>query len=279
MRTRAPLILVSLTIALAAAPAAAQQVLGTVTDEISGEPIAGADLLVRDSSGAILDRGITDEDGRFLLAPPRSGTVTLEISRIGYQDFASGPFEVGAGERVVVELRLGIEAVPVEPLVVRDRSRQYPPDIEAFYARADRGRRSGDGRFITRADVERAYPSRTTDLLRVVGGIQVVRVRGAHGYQVRMRGGCVPALYIDGAFINRFDTRASLDDYVDPGSIEGIEVYRGTGRAVGHLHDPRGCGLILIWTQRGERGLAAPIRWRTVGIVVGTLVGLLLVFR
>jgi hypothetical protein len=54
----------------------------------------------------------------------------------------------------------------------------------------------------------------------------------------------------------------SVDDYVAPRSIEGIEVYRGAGRTVGHFHDPRGCGMV---------------RRQTIGIVLGTLLGLFLI--
>jgi hypothetical protein len=266
-------------LAILAAPAAAQEVVGFVRDEASGDPVAGAEVVLRHADGVVASRGLTGEEGRFLLLGSRAGVFTLTISRIGYQAFTSANFQVGAGERLLVEVRIGADAIPLEPLVVRHRSRQRPPDIEAFYNRLERGRRSGDGHFISRVELEGRFPARTSDLLRSMGGIQVVYSRGGRDTLVRMRGGCIPALYVDGTYINRVDVRLSLDDYVAPRSIEGIEVYRGAGRAVGHFHDPRGCGMILVWTLRGQQSGPEPMRWKTIGIVLGTLLGLFLILN
>jgi len=260
-------------------PAAAQEVVGIVRDGNSGVGVAGVEVVLVDSAGVVEARVITDAEGRFVLHTPRSGAFTLSFFRIGYRAFTSEPIDILTGERLVAEIRLGVEAVPLDSLIVSGRSRQHPPDIEAFYQRLELGRRSGDGHFISRADMEGAHPARTTDLLRSVNGVQVVYRRGGRDTVVLMRGGCVPAIYIDGSFINRVDTRLSVDDHVAPGSIEGIEVYRGAGRAVGHFHDPRGCGLILVWTLRGVQGNSGPMRWKTMAAVLGTLLGLLFVLN
>lgn len=66
-----------------------------------------------------------------------------------------------------------------------------------------------------------------------------------------MSTGCVPAIYIDGSHINR-DRSLALDDYVASHTIEAVEVYRGGYHQVGRFNDPFGCGLILVWTRRGQ---------------------------
>lgn len=262
-----------------AGPAAAQEVVGIVCEWDSGVGIAGVEVVLLDTAGVAESRAITDAEGRFVIPATRSGAFTLSFFRIGYQAFTSEPIDILTGERLVAEIRLGVEAVPLDALIVSGRARQHPPDIEAFYQRLEFGRRSSDGYFISRADMESTHPARTTDLLRSVNGVQVVHRRGGRDTVVLMRGGCVPAIYIDGSHINRVDTQLSLDDYVAPSSIEGIEVYRGAGRAVGHFHDPRGCGLILVWTLRGVRGDSGPVRWKTMAAVLVALLGLLFILN
>lgn len=272
-------VLVSMLGAAFAGRAAGQQVAGLVVDGASGVVVAGAAVALRAEDGDGESRTVTDEAGRFVLPAHGAGAFTLAVSRIGYQDFVSEPVRISSGERLVVEIRLGVDAVPLTPLVVSDRSRQHPPDITAFYERLERGHRSGDGHFISRADVESLHAARTTDLLRSVSGVHVVYTRGGRDALVRMRGGCIPAIYVDGSHINKVDLRLSLDQYVAARSIEGIEVHRGSGRAVAHMHDPSGCGLILVWTRRGERDGSAPLRWKTVAVVLGAVLGLFLVLN
>lgn len=262
-----------------AVQAAAQEVEGMVVDAATGAGLSGAEVVLRGAEGDVLERLLTDQDGWFLGAAGDSRTVSLTVSRLGYHTFSSDPIPVGSGDRLTLEIRLGVDAIPVEPLLVTYASPRYPPDIQAFYGRLERGRRSGAGRFISRADIEDAYPSRATDLLRSMPSIQVVRNRAGAGDLVRMRGGCTPSIYIDGNYMNRYDMRLSLNDYVAPRSIEGIEVYGGAGRLVGHMNDPRGCGLILVWTRRGEPSDSAPIRWKTVGVALVAVVSLLLLYR
>jgi hypothetical protein len=270
------LIMAAPAVLLSAVPIQAQQVVGTVVDEQTDQGVEGAAVTLIDATGGQVARGLTGRGGHFVLNPGAAGSLTLTVSRFGYLSVTSPPIEVEAGERVVVEVRLGADAIPLEPIVVSSR-RQASPDIAAFYQRLEQGRRTGHGHFIARPEIARIRPARTTDLLRTMSGVQVDRSRtSGRGDVVRMRGGCVPAIFIDGTHINRMDPRHSLDEYVVPGSIEGIEVYRGAGHSVGHYHDPRGCGVVLVWTQRGELGSTAPMRWRTIGIVLGSILGLVL---
>jgi hypothetical protein len=259
----------------------AQQVVGVVIDEQTGEAVAGAEVTLADAEGVSLARVRTSPDGRFALAAARDGSFQLSVSRLGYHPLDAHPLSLIAGERVLVEVRLGVAAVPLEPLVVAERSRIHPPQIAAFYDRMEQGRRSGQGSFIARSEINASHAARATDVLRRVNGLQVVQPRPAtgRGNLVRMRGGCLPAIFVDGNQINRFDAGFSLDDHVMIASIEGVEVYRGAGRAVGQYHDDRGCGLVLVWTQRGERGSTAAVSWRRVGVIVGAITGLLLIVR
>jgi hypothetical protein len=75
---------VALLLATLGGSAVAQIVRGAVRDSDSGEPVAGAAVLLLDSAGATLSRTTTDEQGdyRVVLA---SHARTVRVTRIGFQ--------------------------------------------------------------------------------------------------------------------------------------------------------------------------------------------------
>lgn len=68
----------------AARTAMGQELRGAVTDSASGQPVAGAVLLLLDSAGAVVTRNITNELGRFRVAMP-DGVRRVRFLRIGYR--------------------------------------------------------------------------------------------------------------------------------------------------------------------------------------------------
>ncbi len=260
---------------LVVTPALGQNLVGRVVDAESEQPLEGVRVVLLDGERNEFGGTFTDDAGRFVLAVPRSGEWLLSATLIGYGRLITDPVPVDPGERVAVEVRLGVEAVPLEALVVTGRSAHMNPDIQSFYRRLERGGRAGIGRFVAREDIERSSPSYATDLLRTMPGMRVVRGRAGQGSGLRMSSGCVPAIFIDGTQINRLDTGDSLDNYVTPQSIEGIEVYRGAGQQVGRFHDGRGCGLVLVWTRRGVNE-GKPMSWKRLLVGASILVGIFL---
>lgn len=261
---------------LAAAPASAQTVItGTVLGQATEQPIEGVELVLLDEGGTIHNETRTDSDGWFRFAVPGGGRWIIAGSMIGYAELRSDPVDIEVLETVVVEVRMAVEAVPLEPLVVTSRISHINADLKAFYDRMARGRRSGLGRYISREDIERASALEPTDLLRTMAGVRIVRGTPGRGKGIRMSGGCIPAVYVDGAHVNRFNPRDSLDDFVGATSIEGIEVYRGAGAQVGRFYDPGGCGLVLVWTRRGAPE-GSPFSWTKLAIGAGLLIALIL---
>lgn len=257
--------------------ASAQTVLtGTVIGNDTGEPIEGVHLMLVDAAGTTRNEMVTDDDGWFRFLVPEPGDWVVVGYMIGYQDLRSDPVEVEVLETVVVEVRMAVEAVPLEPLVVTSRIGSINSDIKAFYDRMARGKRSGFGRFVSREEVDRMSPLEPTDLLRTMAGVRVVRGSAGRGKGLRMSGNCIPAVFVDGTQINRFNPYDSVDDFLAAGAIEGIEVYRGAGAQVGRFFDPGGCGLILIWTRRGAPD-GSPFSWTKLAIGTALLVALILV--
>lgn len=265
------------TLAPAAAPLAAQVLAGTVTDATTGRPLAGAQITLMDADTAAHGTTQTDSIGRFALGVPGPGTWTLAIDMLGYHPLISGPIAVADAEAVAVEITLAVDAIPLEPLVVTGRRSMRSPDIQAFYDRRARGTRSGMGRFVTREDIERSPPIRATDLVRSMAGVRVVPGRAGRGAGIRMAGGCIPAIFVDGMQLNRVNRNDSLDDYVATLDIEGIEVYRGPASQLGALHDPTGCGLVAVWTRRGEAVAGGRLDWKRILITLGVVGALFLI--
>ena len=249
-------------VAALAAGGSAQSITGVVVQDGTNERLPGALLLLVDDEGETRTETVADDSGAFFIEAPAPGLYLIRGSLIGYAPIQSEALAVGPGENVVVEVRMAIEAVPLEPLVVRSRSSTLDANLAGFYDRMARGRRSGMGHFISREDVDRFGPLESTDLLRMAPGVRVVRGRQGYGAGLRMSGGCVPAIYVDGTQVNRYPhLNQSLDDIVAAFSIEGIEVYRGASASVGAYHDSQGCGLVLVWTRRGSAG-DGPWSWK-----------------
>jgi hypothetical protein len=246
--------------------------MGRVVDE-ADRPIAGADVVLADSGGARLAGAETDSAGLFRLRTREQGRYVLRVSRPGYLDYQSAPVDVGAVETVAVDIRLGTTAIPLEPIVVT--ARYADPRLVAFHQR--RLRRAGGGRFITRSEIEGRGRMLTTDVLRTVPGISIVTVRargtvGATANMVSIRGGgafCGPAIYIDGMSV-RQTPQSTLDDILNPATIEGIEIYTSSALApVEYSGQGGGCGVLLFWTRSGADAEGSRLTLRRVLFVVG----------
>jgi hypothetical protein len=249
-------------------PARAQQggVFGATVEHHTEEPLAGVRVTLIDVNGRTQSAAYSDEDGDFQLELPHEGQWTVAAELIGYGSVQSDPVLAGPHDRVTVEIRLTIEPVTIEEPIVVTAVARMNPDLRDFYTRMERGRKSGFGRFMSREDIDRIRPIEPTDVLRMTPGVRVVQGGVGRGKGLRMSGGtCVPAIYIDGVQINRVDARDSVDDFVAAQAIEGIEVYRGA-QQVGRFFDRAGCGLVLVWTRRGEPDPTGSRSWLRLAI-------------
>ncbi len=253
---RTPLAL--LACALLASGAGAQEIHGTVTDQATGLPVAAAALSLADGRGRLLGGAVADSAGSFVLDPGAAGEFTLSASAPGYRSVTSHLVPVGSGERVDVTLVLAVDAVPLQPLVVKGRS--HPPsrylETMGFYQRE----RAGIGTFLTRDEIMRDRPDRLSDVLREVPGLSVSEpAPGPTAWVLGRRGGgrCQPALVLDGTLtlVGGRDTGRGrdipMDEAVSPAEIDGIEIYLGPGAVPGPLNlTDTSCGVIVVWTRR-----------------------------
>lgn len=228
---------------LASASAAQAQILSGVLMETDSEaPLPGGVMTLVTEDSAAVAQVQTDSVGAFTFTVPRRGSYRLHAEHFGYRSATSAEVTVGAKDTVEVAFSLARNAVAVEPLVVKARNRRITPGAKRFYERAES---SAFGTFITRDEVARTHPNRTTDLFHRIPGVQTTPMMG--GSSVRIRGNCRPSVYVNGTRINGY---RSIDDLATPMELEGVEVYRSAHHAPPEFTGLRaGCAVVLIWTR------------------------------
>jgi Carboxypeptidase regulatory-like domain/TonB-dependent Receptor Plug Domain len=265
-------------------PATAQTVRGHVVEADGGAPIMGAAVTLLDADDAPRSAALSDSAGWFQVVAPEAGRYRLRVEHISYQSALGKFMELHDGDQVEVEIRLGIHAIPLEPIVVLQHARAHPVPIEDFVARMNQMREVGLGTFITRDEIQKEHPQTVSDLLQGVGELAMDRT-GPHGSRARItsrRGGaCWPAYYVDGSRL-RSPEPINIDEYVTPADVEGIEIYKGLSDMPAEFYDPMECGAIVIWTRRSMLAPDHPLPAHAANVITRPLaalgLALLLVF-
>ena len=162
----------------------AQHLTGRVVDDATEQSVSGA--AIRFGVGErIVAHVITDASGNFRLSPP-PGTYDIHVERLGYRAVVHPGVEIASTDTIHVLIRIGTDAIPLEPLTVVARG-AVDARLErwGFYDRRESyTHRPAD--FLTRAEIEAKIPGRPTDIfhhlprVRVTGGGRVQEVRIRH---------------------------------------------------------------------------------------------------
>jgi hypothetical protein len=250
-------------VCLVPAPAVTGQqvrIRGRVIANDTERPLGAAEVTLRRADGGFVKQLETDSTGTFEFVVTRLSAVRLRVERMGYKANTTPLLHFDGKRYFDVEIRLDTDAIllaPLEVMVWSDVDRS--PALDGFRQR----RAMGFGTHITRRQIEARRPMYTTDLLRSVPGVELVG--GGFGSRPRVQmsrsvgRACSTQIFVDGMLVNRRgpgrwdDVR--LDDLVSPGSIEGIEIYRGLASIPPEFLNPDSdCGVIAVWTRRGGAG-------------------------
>jgi carboxypeptidase family protein len=234
-------------------PQPASRIIRGVVRDTAGLPVPRVTVFV-DTVATLA----TDDSGTFRAEVSSANSVTLNFRRLG---FRSKKLIVHAP----LDTLLTVVLVPVvQPLpsktVETERSRAL--DLHGFYERMDdREKGLNHGYFITREEIERRNPLRTTQVFEQINGVVVKRVAAScravfRCWAVLGLSGCLMTAYLDGQRLNSLDASRPgykddfLDELVVPRDIAGIEVYERGAEAPPHYQLLNGsCGVILIWTK------------------------------
>jgi hypothetical protein len=248
----------------------AQLVRGAVRSEADSLAIGSALVRLLDEEGVTRDSTLTDSLGNFILSPRNEGRYVINASHVAFVAMAR-PIELERGYELTVVLTMATNAIALEPLIVTAR-RRVPLEYSGFYRRS----RSGTGRFLTREDIERRSPVRTTDLFHVMPRVQLVSADPQFGgrQMVAMRsyggGYCAPNVFIDGML----GMTAEDINMLLPEDIDGVEVYTSPAMTPIEYQRNSNCGAILFWLRKDARG--NPFTWTRLFVGVGAFLGLLL---
>ncbi len=213
---------------------------GTVTDAVTGEPIANVAVGIDGTVAAI-----TNGRGVFRIDNIERGTILLEIRRIGYRMITEEmdllDYETAADFNINIKLvPLPIELAEI--VVEGDRTILAFGRMRDFYRR----RKRGLGDFLTRWEIEERNPMMISDLLFRFPGVRLSPGRyGTRRISIRNCG--APTIYLDGIPLQ--PGTVSLDDLVSPDDIEAIEIHRGAFIPTEFMAFGDACGVIAVWTR------------------------------
>lgn len=220
----------------------AQSEFGTITGVVrdsAGNGIHDADVFL--ANGGLHVR--TAGDGAFRLPRVAAGSVQVLVRRMGFRPSVTSAAVIAAR---TMEISILLTPVPEVLAAVRVQARPQPFDARLAGYRARVGH--ADGRFITRAQIDRLSNTGMIDALRRLPGVRVVEYRT--GRSVSLGGAhCAPTVFVDGFAA----TGPTFDlDMIDLKSVEGVEVYTGSTSAPPELvpsSGKEGCGVIAIWSR------------------------------
>jgi hypothetical protein len=266
----------------------AQAVGVTVLDAVTGSPVEGATVMLTDGTGATAGSGSTDDLGRVEFDAGVARTVMITVSALGYQRFASDPIEPDGEGSLELLVRLGVDALPLEPLTVVTQGSAASTRAAGFERR--RTDPTLGGAYLTGEDI-RARPMATpTQLVRALPSVSVQQIvtpsnplgtfdRSLIWFPMSRGGGsnlgyCLADVFIDGVRV-RQSLDASPDDLLVGVPLYGVEVYPRALSAPLEYRGTNECGVVLYWTDEPEV-TDGGWTWKRLAIG-GGLVGMLVV--
>ena len=254
---------------LAAAPAVAQgtrtAISGQITDSTSQQPLAGAEVVVVGTGGAVPTRGArADAAGRYTIAGLTAGDVTLRVRFVGFAP-KERTVSVRDGETATADFALVPRSTVLDQVVVTGTAGVTPRRAVGNVIESI----SADSVLQVAAprNVEQLIGARTPGVIVLPSPGQV-----GSGAQLRIRSvGSLslsndPLIYIDGVRMDANTSRgpgqrggggASRLNDINPEDIESIEIIKGPAASTLYGTEASN-GVVQIITKRGRSGQA---RW------------------
>jgi Carboxypeptidase regulatory-like domain len=263
-----------------AQPGTAQVIRGRVVDDATGTPLISVTVSLLDAQGGTTAQSATDSTGLFEVRAADAGSFALSVQQLGFRSWTSEPLHLRRNETVQVEVRLGRQAIPLQPLIVAARRVPARNRMEEFETRRKSPTRAGY--YLTRSDFEHRPIASPAEQLVGIPGVTVRPAMsggiatGADRNIVLLPAGvggeeCMANVYVDGVPV-RQSSGSTIDDMLDKDLLGGVEVYpRATSAPIEYQSDPD-CGVVLFWTRPGESDRG----WSWPRIAIGTGLAILL---
>ena len=243
--------------AQAGAPRA--EVFGISLNRLSGEPVAGAAVVLsqEDAPGTPWTTR-SDASGRFRTPPLPLGRYDLAVTSDGYAAL-EGSLELDEPGTVDVRVQIVPVDFTLEP-VIAVATRRTRLEQVGFYERL----RFGDGHYITREELDHHAPTHLSDVLRGIPGVRVLPGI-AHPNQVLLRGNCVPRVVLDGLLLSG---PVEVDSLLPTIDVAGVEGYHGAAAPILYTGETT-CGVIMLWSRMPDAAEGQPHTWKRTIIILG----------
>ena len=247
MRRTVVLTLLALLGFSSAALAQTGTVVGAVTAEDGGRPIAGVQVRVVGTQVGALTR----DDGRYVLAVA-PGTYTLRATRIGFAPDSVTGVVVAPGVQTTANFTMRAQAAVLSSVVVIGYGTQEARDVTGVVAQVDTTT-FNRGRVVTPEQLIQGK----------IAGVQVVdNNEPGGGMAIRIRGGTSvsasndPLYVIDGVPITvggGASAGRSPMNFINPADIENITVLKDASSTA--IYGSRGAnGVVIVTTKSGRSG-------------------------
>lgn len=192
---------------------------GTVMDGESGEPLYGANVMVR---GTVLGAA-AGSAGRFKIPRLKPGLYFLEVTMMGYKKVITEPIEVRAGEESNVTVRMKSTVLKQPTLIVTASKRKQniedaPTTVEVVSAE----------------DIQSRNVTTLDEVLQNTAGVSIINdqvsLRGSTGWN--LAAGSRVLLMLDGHPLINGDTGGINWDAVPVEEVERVEIVKGPGSAL-----------------------------------------------
>jgi TonB-linked SusC/RagA family outer membrane protein len=224
---------------------------GTVTEADTGDPLAGATVLIEET----MQGASTDMDGFFQIVEMEPGTYTLKVTFVGFVEHQQ-QITVEAGEVVNLEIELATDAMGLDELIVTGYSIRQRREVTGAISSV----RSEQIR-------ERAIQTPDQALQGRSAGLQFVGSSGQPGAAgtIRIRGtgsinsGNSPLYIVDGVPLEQYfrsniaTSNSNVLVGLNPSDIESIDVMRDAEATA--IYGAQGAnGVVIINTTQGRAG-------------------------
>lgn len=250
----------TLLLLLGASPASAQEgaVTGQVVKASDGQPLSGAQVLIRGTNLGTL----TGDDGTYRITGVPVGGQTVVVRVIGYER-ASKNVQVQSGQAATADFRMAVSAVSLDEIVVTQTGEQQRRSLTTNVTTIDAAQ-----------EVENAGPVNMQGLIQGRSpGVVIQSTSGSvgSGTNFTIRGASsisqdnTPIIYIDGVRVSNANAglggqtsgnfftggqqTSRLSD-LDPSNIESIQILKGPS-ATTLYGSQAASGVIRITTKEG----------------------------
>jgi hypothetical protein len=239
----------------------ASRVIRGMVIDVRDQPIPAVAVVASGGAAAI-----TDDSGRFRLEIPHRDKVVFDVRRLGYM-----PSRVGLvpGGDTTLSVLLLPSAQPLPAMNVTGRDGRALSLIGFEQRMLERQRGAGTGHFITAKEIDGMAATRASQVVEATPSILVRRTRDRfgssnnftiYGKGVGRSGECPATVYLDGIRLNGagrvVGTRdaVSIDDYVTPNEIAGVEIYARGALAPVQFQPASDasallCAIVVFWTK------------------------------